>query len=182
MSKVIEKLADLAHEQWSGWMQYFFTKCAVQPDGCVVIPPDLVKRWSRQMTTTYAELPESEKQSDRVEAGKMLARVFSLTQLQEELKPWSRHNFGDRPSWMPLLGACEEIGELSHAHLKQAQGIRGTPEEHFAAKKDAVADAIVFIADYCNAEGIDLQDALEETWAEVRKRDFKAFPRNGRTE
>lgn len=107
---------------------------------------------------------------------------ISLTQLQEELKPWQLHNFGNRPSWMPLLGACEEIGELAHAHLKQAQGIRGTPEEHIAKKKDAVCDAIVFLADYCNAEGIDLEATLAATWAEVKQRDFKKFPLNGRTE
>lgn len=42
-----------------------------------------------------------------------------LRKLQEEQKPWVKHNFGDRPSWMPLLGAVEELGELAHAHLKK---------------------------------------------------------------
>ena len=30
--------------------------------------------------------------------------TFSFAQLQAEQAPWVEHNFGDRPSWMPLLG------------------------------------------------------------------------------
>jgi hypothetical protein len=68
-----------------------------------------------------------------------------------------QHNFGDRPAWQTLLGVVEEVGELSHAHLKAAQGIRGTREQHHVAKIDAVADIVIFLADYCTAEGIDLE-------------------------
>lgn len=28
-----EKLADLCHEQWSGWIRYMFSKGIEQPDG-----------------------------------------------------------------------------------------------------------------------------------------------------
>ena len=179
MNKLIEKLAALAHMQWSSWMKYLFEKSIAHPDGCVTIPKELVARWSRQLNTEYAELPEEEKTSDRHEAHRILDQIFTLAQLQEELKPWQEHNFGSHPGWQPLMGAVEEIGELAHAHLKQTQGIRGTTEEHQAAKKDAVCDCIVFLADYCNQEGIDLNDALSETWAQVRKRDFKRFPKDG---
>jgi NTP pyrophosphatase (non-canonical NTP hydrolase) len=179
----IESLADLSHDQWVGWMKYLFSKSEKMPDGTVVIPASLVERWNRQVSLAYTHLTEKEKESDRKEARRMLERAgFSLAQLQEELAPWQFHNFGDRPSWMPLLGAQEEIGELSHAHLKQAQGIRGTKEEHQAAKKDAICDAIVFLCDYANAEGFDVEEALAATWAEVKQRDFKRFPLNGRTE
>ena len=107
-------------------------------------------------------------------------RPFTLRQLQDEQRPWVAHNFAGRHPYYPLLGAMEELGELSHAHLKALQGIRGTPEEHHAAKVDAVADIIIFLSDYCTAEGIDLQDAVERTWAEVRKRDWKADPMHGK--
>lgn len=100
---------------------------------------------------------------------------MNLRELQEEQKPWIEHNFGGRPSWQPLLGALEELGELAHAHLKDAQGIR-TGEQHRAAKVDAVADVVIFLADYCTAEGIDFQAALEDTWSTVKKRDWKADP------
>lgn len=98
-----------------------------------------------------------------------------LRKLQDEQRPWVQHNFGDRPSWMPLLGVMEEVGELAHAHLKKAQGIR-TNEDHDAKAADAVADIVIFLADYCSTVGIDLESVVLETWAEVRKRDWKANP------
>jgi len=100
------------------------------------------------------------------------AQYTTLKGLQVELKPWVEHNFGSRPSWQPLLGIQEEVGELSHAYLKRAQGIR-TEENHTENIKDAVADILIYLADFCNAEGIDLQHELNETWSRVSKRDWK---------
>jgi hypothetical protein len=70
-----EALAAYAHEAWSGWMRYMFSKSLKESDGSVLIGPALVERWTRQMTTPYADLPESEKASDRDEADRMLAIV-----------------------------------------------------------------------------------------------------------
>ena len=68
-----EKLAAYAHNAWSGWMKYMFSKSTINADGTVTIPKSLVDRWMRQMTTCYNDLPESEKASDRKEADEMLA-------------------------------------------------------------------------------------------------------------
>ena len=72
-----EKLADLAHKQWSGWMQYLFSKCSKVYGGrglaqYTAIPDTSVRRWKRQMTTDYKDLSEEEKESDRIEARKMI--------------------------------------------------------------------------------------------------------------
>lgn len=104
---------------------------------------------------------------------------LTLRQLQAEQKQWVEHNFPGREDYYPLLGAVEELGELAHAHLKQRQGIRGTAEQHAAKAKDAVADVIIFLADYCTARGFDLQEAVEETWAQVKKREWRNDPTNG---
>lgn len=72
--EVLERLAALEHDQWSGWMKYMFSKCT-EEDGKTIIPAELVERWKRQMETPYDELPEEEKESDRVEARKVLAIV-----------------------------------------------------------------------------------------------------------
>lgn len=69
-----ERLAAYAHEAWSGWMAYLFSRCA-GADGGVLIPQSLVDRWKRQSETPYAELPEGEKASDRKEAAVMLAII-----------------------------------------------------------------------------------------------------------
>ena len=67
-----EKLSELAHNQWAGWMEYLFFK-SKQVDGCVIIPAWANERWRRQVATRYADLPEAEKDSDRNEADKILA-------------------------------------------------------------------------------------------------------------
>ena len=66
-----EALADLCHRQWSGWLDYMFSKCEYI-DGNFVIPAIFVERWRRQMTTPYKKLPEDEKESDRQEADKFI--------------------------------------------------------------------------------------------------------------
>lgn len=71
-----EALAAYAHEAWSGWMRYMIYKCSIiNVDGSVTIPANSTHRWLRQMDTSYAALPESEKASDRAEADKILAIV-----------------------------------------------------------------------------------------------------------
>jgi hypothetical protein len=73
MSDVIEKLAALAHEQWSGWMRHAFKKCGARNmDGTMTMPAWAVDRWQRQMLTPYADLSEPEKDSDRAEARRVL--------------------------------------------------------------------------------------------------------------
>jgi hypothetical protein len=70
-----EQLAALAHEQWAGWMEYLFKQGMTNADGSFTIAPWAVARWLRQMGTTYRELPEQEKQSDRAEADRVLALI-----------------------------------------------------------------------------------------------------------
>jgi NTP pyrophosphatase (non-canonical NTP hydrolase) len=98
---------------------------------------------------------------------------LNFSQLQDQVKEWSARNFPGSTPYQPLLGAVEEMGELAHAHLKQEQGIRGTPREHYAAKVDAIGDIIVYLADYCWRNGIDMQDAIETTWGMVQQRDWQ---------
>ena len=82
MDTLREALADLAHEQWSGWMKYLFSKGYfrnMKLDGtmqCVwIMPSEFRERWERQMNTDYEQLPEEEKDSDRAEADRMIKVV-----------------------------------------------------------------------------------------------------------
>lgn len=103
-----------------------------------------------------------------------------LHRLQTEVAAWATENFGpDRPSYQRLLGAAEELGELCHAHLKSEQKIRGTVSEFKLKKIDAVADIIIYLADYCTRENIDLEAAVGQTWEQVRRRSWTQNPLTG---
>lgn len=71
-----EKLAHLCHDQWSGWMEYLFSKTeGVTKGGSVILPAWAVTKWMRQMDTHYSELSEQEKESDRKEADRFLSII-----------------------------------------------------------------------------------------------------------
>jgi hypothetical protein len=53
-----------------------FSKGVLHPDGSLTLPKWAVERWTRQMNTSYENLSEKEKTSDRIEADKFLA-VFN---------------------------------------------------------------------------------------------------------
>lgn len=61
----MEAFASKEHEKWGHWMRYLFRQSEAQSDGSVVIPKALVERWQQQARTAYADLSESEKESDR---------------------------------------------------------------------------------------------------------------------
>lgn len=58
----LEALAALEHEQWAHWTQYMLDN----------LTPENVARWRRQIETSYADLSEREKESDRAWARKVL--------------------------------------------------------------------------------------------------------------
>lgn len=60
--ELLERLAALAHEQWSGWARWMIDKWS----------PECVARWERQIVTPYDQLSEREKESDRNEARRVL--------------------------------------------------------------------------------------------------------------
>lgn len=80
-----ERLSELCHDQWSRWMEYLFSKCFAEvgqfdrKTGNLVVPKWAVERWQRQMKTSYVELSEEEKESDRKEADRFIA-LLSLNQ------------------------------------------------------------------------------------------------------
>jgi NTP pyrophosphatase (non-canonical NTP hydrolase) len=101
---------------------------------------------------------------------------MTFATLQRENNEWANRNFGpgngDNRAIHSFLGVVEEAGELAHALLKQYQGIRGTYKEHEEAAKDAVGDLVIYLADLCSRKGWSFQDIVEETWAQVKMRDW----------
>ena len=101
-----------------------------------------------------------------------------IKRLQAEHKEWAEKNFPNAESWQSLVGIMEELGELSHAHLKDSQGIRIT-EDHVEKAKDSLGDIVIFMAGYCTLRGFDFDQIIRDTWKEVKNRDWKKHPESG---
>jgi hypothetical protein len=64
---LFEKLAAIEHERWAHWQKYLHSLCKKTPDGELIIPANSVKHWEKQINTSYSDLSEREKDSDRQE-------------------------------------------------------------------------------------------------------------------
>lgn len=85
---------------------------------------------------------------------------MNFREIQEDQKTWVAKNFPGRDSWMPLMGLVEEYGEYIEAIelLKKERFIYKCDENCL----DALADMVIFLADYCSAKGFDLQTLWEK--------------------
>jgi hypothetical protein len=72
-----EQLAAIEHERWSRWQRYVHNKGVRQLDGTLLLSPDLVARWEKQIETKYIDLSEAEKESDREQVRKYLPLIVS---------------------------------------------------------------------------------------------------------
>lgn len=72
---IVESMAELSHTQWAGWAEWMMANWEEThtPSG-----ETYQERWTRQIATPYADLSEEEKESDRIEARKMIARMEGL--------------------------------------------------------------------------------------------------------
>lgn len=84
MSALREALSDTQHKIWSSWMRWMFSIGTFNEDGTWTMPAEKVERWQRQMNTSYAELPENEKEGDRAQADKVLRTIDFVGQLTME--------------------------------------------------------------------------------------------------
>lgn len=72
LAAALEELAAIEHARWAHWQGYMHSKATRRTDGSLVIPADLAARWEKQIATPYANLTETEKQSDRDQVQKYL--------------------------------------------------------------------------------------------------------------
>lgn len=109
--------------------------------------------------------------------------TMTFKQLQDEVAKWSNYNFPHNKDYYPLCGMVEELGELHHARLKWEQGIREMSSNDYVLKQeDALGGILIYMAYYCALNYLDLQFIIEKVWEEVKERDWKRFPKNGKTE
>ena len=103
---------------------------------------------------------------------------MNIDQIQEEIYEWQRTNFPTADSTQMLIGIQEELGELSHHHLKELQQIR-MDEDHHEDQIDAIGDILIFMFGYCSKENINLLNALQVTWDKVKQRDYNNHRKTG---
>lgn len=66
MSDLLEKLAELEHEKWQDWARHILSEEAISIQR--------VQRWAR-LFVPYEQLPEKEKEKDRVLAKKVMKAI-----------------------------------------------------------------------------------------------------------
>lgn len=65
--EIIEELAEHIHDdQWCGWLKY------QEELGALVLEHSKVQDWIRKANTSYKDLTDKEKESDRIEARKII--------------------------------------------------------------------------------------------------------------
>lgn len=87
MEEFVEEGARLEHSRWAGWQRYLHSKCLemnFEGKKYVYFPVELYDRWEKQIETSYFELSEEEKESDRKEVRKYLPLIQSLLIRQRE--------------------------------------------------------------------------------------------------
>lgn len=74
---MLEIVAYVQHQIWAHWMEYLFSVSCFNKDSSVTSPAGLMLRWTGQMVTSYHYLSESEKDSDRNRATKVLNAILA---------------------------------------------------------------------------------------------------------
>lgn len=127
---VREMLAELCHDQWSGWMKHLHSNCYPErgqfdiDTGNMIIPEWAIERWKRQMKTEYKDLSEPEKNSDRKEADKFIDLLSKINkgelEMNEEIVDISNEVEGED---MPCCPLCDnEIMETEEIQLVKSNG------------------------------------------------------------
>jgi len=89
LDRLMEALAGVEHERWSHWQRYMHSKCKRASDGSLIIPPELVDQWERQLATSYSELSEAEKESDRDQVRRYLPIILAALSATPKSSPSS---------------------------------------------------------------------------------------------
>jgi hypothetical protein len=106
--------------------------------------------------------------------------VLAATWVARWLMYWVEEYTGDESAGGDMFKRAREerLTPLTDYLAYPASVLRS--EEFQAKRADALADLIIFAANYAMRCDIDLQAQVEQTWAEVRQRDWQAYPQAGR--
>ncbi len=75
LNSLLDELAAIEHERWAHWQRYMHSKGNMQSDGSLTLPAELVRRWQAQIATSYVDLSDAEKESDREQVRQYLQLI-----------------------------------------------------------------------------------------------------------
>lgn len=81
---LIEQLAAIEHRRWAHWQAHVHSQSIPQPDGSLLIPAHLVRRWEDQISTPYNDLTVEEQDSDREQVQEYLPTLLDALSLKIE--------------------------------------------------------------------------------------------------
>lgn len=74
---LVDRLAAVEHERWAHWQEHLHAQCTTMDDGSLLIPAELVARWSTQIATSYDDLSDAEQESDRQQVRRYLPLIIA---------------------------------------------------------------------------------------------------------
>ena len=84
--ETLEAIAALVHRQWSNWARYMLDN----------VTDKNIARWQKQIDTTYMDLPETQKDSDRAWASLYLFLLGTIKEGNEmQIKDTREATFGE---------------------------------------------------------------------------------------
>ena len=128
-----EKLAELAHKQWSGWVKSLFEKCeeeelqsstgsGLYKTGKYILSKEIVSRYNKLMCTKYSDLSENEKEKDRAQADKVIDIMNGVyeeeksIQLIEDLFEIARNHENNAKRLFRIVERLLEEHRKIHSH------------------------------------------------------------------
>jgi len=98
---------------------------------------------------------------------------MDLERMQGEIKAHMESQGVKQTDELMLIGALEELGEVSHAILKYKQGIMGyTVEKCLAEIADGVGDVVIYLSQLCEETGLSIETSIMEAADRVLNRTY----------
>jgi hypothetical protein len=85
LEAMVDDLAAIEHERWSHWQRHIHSKATKQPDGSLIIAPELVARWEAQINKNYKEMTAEEQESDREQVRRYLPIILAALNMKSPL-------------------------------------------------------------------------------------------------
>jgi hypothetical protein len=161
--ELIEALAALEHDRWSGWERYREKVCTLKHHSS---GESNIDRWRRQRDTAYADLSEAEKESDRAEVRKTLAvlekygiidAVGPIEQVEAER---DHHSEEDK-----VMSGTEQLRRVLYGRAAAGDCLGGSDAEVLVDAAERIEQAEI------ERNRTQATRAQVGTWAEIMLRD-----------